>query len=191
MKEHEMASTATSALPLTRGRYPFDAQHSGVFFQIKHLGLANVRGMFKVFDATLDVGDSLDDVRVTATIDMASVDTNQPDRDAHLRSTDFFHADEHPQMHFSSRAVRAMGEHEYELDGDLTINGITRPVTLDVEYNGSDVHPGDGRTRVGFTATAEVRRSDYGIDFNIPLGMGKVALGERVKVDLDLEFIAP
>ena len=87
--------------------------------------------------------------------------------------------------------LRNLGGDEYELDGELTINGITRPVTLDVEFNGTDVHPGDGRLHVGFTATAEVRRAAYGIDFNAPLGMGKMALGEKVKVDLDLQFIAP
>src|SRR5688572_29638427 len=99
-----------TTLPLTTGTYALDAAHSGVHFQVRHLGLSTVRGRFNTFDATLTIGDALDDVRVTATIDLASVDTNQPDRDTHLRSTDFFHADEHPEIAFRSTGVRARGD---------------------------------------------------------------------------------
>jgi polyisoprenoid-binding protein YceI len=186
-----MAPAETSVLPVAAGTYALDPNHSGVHFQIRHLGLSNVRGTFKTFDATLVVGETLDDLAVTATIDMASVDTNQPDRDTHLRSTDFFHTDEHPQMTFRSTSARPADDVAYELDGDLTINGITKPVTLDVEFNGSDVHPGDGKLHLGFDATTELKRSDYGIDFNMPLGADKLALGEKVKVELDLQFVAP
>jgi polyisoprenoid-binding protein YceI len=180
-----------STLPLAPGEYDLDPTHSGVFFQVRHLGLSNVRGTFKRFDAHLSIGDDLDSIAVTATVDMASVDTNQPDRDQHLLSTDFFNATEHPEMSFRSTALRNVGGTGYELDGDLTINGVTNPITLDVEFNGTDVHPGDGRVHVGFTASAEVRRSAFGVDLNMPLGMGKMALGEKVKVDIDLQFIAP
>ena len=87
--------------------------------------------------------------------------------------------------------MRATGDDEYAVDGDLTINGVTKPATLNVEFNGSDVHPGDGKLHVGFSATTEIRRSEFGIDFNMPLGAGKLALGEKIKVELDLQFIAP
>jgi polyisoprenoid-binding protein YceI len=185
------STAGTGVLPISAGTYTVDKNHSGVHFQIRHLGLSNVRGIFKTFDATLVVGDALDDVSVNAAIDMASVDTNQPDRDAHLRSTDFFHADEHPQMLFQSTAVRDRGDGEYELSGDLTINGITRPVNLAVTFNGSETFPGDGKVHVGFTATTEVRRKDWGVDFNMPIGVDKLALGEKVKVELDLQLVAP
>jgi polyisoprenoid-binding protein YceI len=181
----------TATLPLPAGEYTLDVAHSGVFFQVRHLGISNVRGTFKTFDAGLTVGDDLDSVAVTATIDMASVDTNQPDRDAHLLGTDFFHADEHPQMTFRSTGLQSVGGEELELEGELTINGITKPITLEVEFNGSEVFPVDQSVHVGFTASAEVRRSAYGIDFGVPLGMSKVGVGDKVKVDLDLQFIAP
>ena len=185
------ATTTTTGLAIAAGTYVLDANHSGIHFQIRHLGLSNVRGTFKAFDASLVVGDRLAEVAVTATIDLSSVDTNQPDRDAHLLGTDFFSAEAHPQMTFASSAVRAVDAEEYELDGTLTINGIAKPVTLEVEFNGSEIFPADGTRHVGFTATTEIKRNDYGIDFNMPLGTGKLALGEKVKVELDLQFVAP
>lgn len=183
--------SAPTALPLAPGVWAIDANHSGVHFRIRHLGLSNVRGRFDRFDATLTVGTTLDEVAVEATIDMGSVDTNQPDRDTHLRSTDFFSTDQHPEMVFRSTSVRQRGEGDYELVGELTINGITRGVTLDVEFNGVEVFPGDGKTHAGFSATGEVNRDDFGVDFNMPLGMDKMALGQKVKIELDLQFVAP
>jgi polyisoprenoid-binding protein YceI len=178
-------------LPLAPGVWAVDTNHSGVHFRIRHLGLSNVRGRFDRFDATLKVGATLGDVAVDATIDMASVDTNQPDRDTHLRSTDFFSTDQHPEMVFHSTAIREHGDTEYELEGQLTINGITRPVTLEVEFNGIEVFPGDGKTHAGFSASAEINRDDFGVDFNMPLGMDKMALGQKVKIELEFQFVAP
>jgi polyisoprenoid-binding protein YceI len=93
-------------------------------------------------------------------------------------------------MLFRSLSVTE-SEDGYQVAGELTINGTTQPVSLEVEFNGVDVHPADGRTRAGFAATTEIRRSDYGIDFNMPLGAGKLALGDKIKIELDLQFIAP
>jgi polyisoprenoid-binding protein YceI len=184
-------ASAPNTLPLPPGAWTLDPNHSGVHFRIRHLGLSNVRGRFDRFDATLRVGVSLDDVAVGATIDMGSVDTNQPDRDTHLRSTDFFSTDQHPEMVFRSTSVKERGEGEYELAGELAINGITRPVVLDVEFNGVEVFPGDGKTHAGFSATGEVNRDDFGVDFNMPLGMDKMALGQKVRIELEFQFIAP
>lgn len=183
--------TVPGALPLTPGVWTIDPNHSGVHFRVRHLGLSNVRGRFDRFDATLTVVAALDEVAVEATIDMGSVDTNQPDRDAHLRSTDFFSADQHPEMVFRSISIEETGEGEYRLTGDLTINGITRPVTLDVEFNGVEVFPGDGKSHAGFSATGEVNRDDFGVDFNMPLGMDKMALGQKVRIELEFQFVAP
>ena len=182
-------STEATALPLEVGTYTLDPHHSGVYFQIRHLGISTVRGRFNSFDATLDVGSTLDTVSVTATIDLASVDTNQADRDAHLLSTDFFHADEEPVMTFRSTSVRPVEDEEYHVEGDLSIRGVTKPVTLHVQFNGVQVHPADGKVHVGFDATTELRRSDFGIDFNMVLGADKVALGDKIKVELDLQFV--
>jgi polyisoprenoid-binding protein YceI len=185
----------TTALPLAAGTWQLDAMHSGVHFKVRHIGLSNVHGRFNRFDATLDVGETLDDTRVEATIEMSSVDTNQPDRDAHLLGTDFFSADQHPLMTFRSTGIRPAGEGEaegaYALDGDLTINGVTRPVTLDVEFNGVQTHPADGSTHAGFSAITTVNRDDFGVDFNVPLGMDRFALGKRIAVELELQFVAP
>jgi polyisoprenoid-binding protein YceI len=184
--------TATS-LPIPPGTWAIDKNHSGISFVIRHLGLSNVRGRFDRFDrfdATMVVGTSLDDIDITATVDLGSVDTNQPDRDAHLQSTDFFNAADHPTMTFASTAITEDDE-AYSMMGDLTINGITRSVTFDVVFNGAEVFPGDQKLHSGFEATGELRRSDFGIDFNMPLGMGKLALGEKVKIEIDAQFIAP
>jgi polyisoprenoid-binding protein YceI len=187
-----MSTEATpSALPLSPGTWTVDPNHSGVHFRIRHLGLSNVRGRFDKFDATLTVGAALYEVVVDATIDMGSVDTNQPDRDAHLRSTDFFSTDEHPEMVFHSTSVTEVGKDEYKMTGDLTINGVTQSVSLDVEFNGVEVFPGDGKRHAGFSATGEVNRDDFGVDFNMPLGMDKMALGQKVRIELDFQFVAP
>jgi polyisoprenoid-binding protein YceI len=186
-----VTSPATTALPLATGVWPVDVAHSGVHFSIRHLGVTNVRGRFGTFDSTLTVGESLADVVIEATIDMSSVDTNQPDRDTHLRSSDFFDVESHPTMTFRSTSIVDKGAGEYDMNGDLTINGVTRPVTLATEFLGTDVHPADGRTRAGFEATTEIRRGEFGITFNMPLGGDKLALSDKVKVNLDLQFIAP
>jgi polyisoprenoid-binding protein YceI len=122
---------------------------------------------------------------------MSSVDTNQPDRDANLRGTDFFSAEQHPTMTFRSTGVRAADEGTYQLDGELTVNGITRPVVLDVEFEGVEPYPLDGSTHAGFSATTTLNRDDYGVDFNMPLGMDRFALGKQIAVELELQFVAP
>jgi polyisoprenoid-binding protein YceI len=181
----------TTTLPLATGTWAFDPNHSGVHFRVRHLGLTNVRGRFNDLDATLVVGDSLGTTTISATIDIATVDTNQADRDAHLLSTDFFAADAHPHMTFASTAINDLGNGGYQLNGDLTINGVTKPVTLDVEFTGATVHPGDGKEHAGFVATTQILRDDFGIDFNMPLGVDKFALGKKIDVEIDAQFTAP
>jgi polyisoprenoid-binding protein YceI len=183
-------STTTPALPLTAGRWALDKNHSGIFFVVRHLGLSNVRGRFDGFDATLDIGSSVGSVSVTADVDLSTVDTNNADRDAHLRSTDFFDTEQHSAMSFRSVSVTGAGEN-YELAGDLTIAGVTKPVTFDVEFNGTELFPGDQSTHAGFSATGQIRRSDFGIDFGIIAGAEKLMLGDKIKIELDLQFVAP
>jgi polyisoprenoid-binding protein YceI len=186
-----MTSTSiTTNLPLTAGSWALDKNHSGIFFVVRHLGLSNVRGRFDTFDATLAVGFELGSVAVTADVDLSSVDTNNADRDAHLRGTDFFGTDKNPVMTFRSTSVNGEGS-DYELAGDLTIAGVTKPVTFDVEFNGTEVFPGDQSTHAGFTASGQIKRSDFGIDFGIIPGAEKLMLGDKIKVELDLQFVAP
>ena len=180
---------AESSLPLPAGRWVADPNSSGLYFVVRHLGLSNVRGRFDRFEATLDVGPNLDDRRVIADVDLSSVDTNNADRDAHLRGTDFFDTEQHPTMTFRSTSITGSGE-DYELAGDLTIAGITKPVTLDVEFHGTEVFPGDQSTHAGFSATGQIERSDFGIDFGIIAGAEKLMLGDKIKIELDLQFVA-
>jgi polyisoprenoid-binding protein YceI len=186
-----MTSTSVhTTLPLTQGAWALDRNHSGVFFVVRHLGLSNVRGRFDAFDATLEVGSDLDSVSVSAEVELSSVDTNNVDRDAHLRGTDFFDTEKNTLMTFRSTSITGHGEN-YELAGDLTIAGVTKPVTFDVEFNGSEIFPGDQSTHAGFSATGQIKRSDYGIDFGIIPGAEKLMLGDKVKIELDLQFVAP
>ncbi len=180
-----------ATLPLAPGRWALDPNHTGVHFKVRHLGLTNVRGRFNHLDAWLEVGDSLESTAFGATIDISSVDTNQPDRDTHLRSTDFFAADANPTMTFTSTTIRDQGDDIYIADGDLTINGTTRIVSLNIEFTGATVFPGDGREHAGFIATTQIVRDDFGIDFNMPLGVDAFALGKRIDVEIDIQFIAP
>jgi polyisoprenoid-binding protein YceI len=178
-----MATTPISALPIASGIYLLDRNRSGVFFQIRHFGFSKVRGVFTSFEARLDVGEALDSVALYATIDTASVDTNNPKRDAHLRSSDLLDAEAHPLMSFRSTRIHPIDDNGYVLEGDLTINGITKPVALDVNFNG-DVHPDDGSVHAGFSATAEIRLADFDVGLTLPLDNGKLTMGDRVKLDI-------
>ena len=183
--------TVTHELGLHPGRWIVDPHHSAVLFSIRHLGLAKVRGRFDRFETTLEVGPTLAETSVTAAIDLASINTNNTDRDAHLRSTDFFSTEEHPEMHFVSQGIRPAGE-VWELQGEVTLNGRTRPLTLEVEFNGVQEFPGQNTRHAGFSATGSLRRSEFGIEFGLlPIGMDTLALGDEVKIELDLEFVEP
>ena len=183
--------TMLAELPLRTGRWATDPAHSAVLFSIRHLGLAKVRGRFDRFEAALDVGPTLAETRVEATIDLDSIDTNNDDRDMHLRSTDFFSTEIHPTMRFVSTGITGADE-DWQLSGQLTLNGVTRPIILDVEFNGLEDFPGQDKRHVGFSATGSLRRSEFGIDFGMfPLGADKLALGDEVKIELDLEFVEP
>ena len=183
-------STATTSLPLATGTWTVDTAHSGIHFKVRHLGLSNVRGRFNGIDASLVVGEDLASTSVGATIDIATVDTNNADRDAHLLGTDFFTADKNPTLEFRSTKITEDGG-AYTLDGELTINGVTRPVSFPVDFTGAEVFPATGNVHAGFYAETQVNRNDFGVDFNMPIGVDKLALGEKIKVELDLQFVAP
>ena len=181
----------SDALPLPAGTWSLDPAHSGVHFKVRHLDLTNLRGRFNGIDATLVVGATLADTRFDATIDISTIDTNQRDRDAHLLSHDFFAVDKNPTITFTSTSIVDQGGDDYLATGDLTINGVTRPTTLAVEFAGRAVNPVDGRERAGFVATTQILRDEFGIDFNMPLGIDSFALGKKIDVELDIQFVAP
>ena len=185
-----MTNTALATLPLATGTWTADPSHSTVGFTVRHLGLSKVRGRFESVTAQVTVGDDLASSNVTAEIDMASVSTGNKDRDAHLASTDFFGAENNPTMTFVSKEITGFGE-QYKLAGELTLNGITKPVELDVEFFGTQVFPADQSTRAGFSATGSLSRKDFGIEFNMALGGDKVMISDKVALELDVQLVAP
>jgi polyisoprenoid-binding protein YceI len=170
---------------LTTGTWAIDPAHSQVGFSVRHLMVSKVRGSFKKFSGSIVVPEDAAHTTVDVSVDMSSVDTGEPQRDQHLRSSDFFSIETYPTMEFKATSVSEKGG-DYELAGDLTINGVTKPVTLDVEFNGVGPDPWGG-TRAGFSAETEISRKDYGITFDIPLDGGGVTIGDRVKVLLEIE----
>lgn len=183
-------ATSSTTLPLQAGPWRIDPAHSTVEFTVRHLGLSKVRGRFNRFDAELEVGSDLASTVLSADVDLSSVDTNNADRDGHLLSTDFFHAESHPKMTLTSTSINGDGG-TYTVVGDLSIAGITHPIELDVEFFGTEVFPMDQSTRAGFSATGTLSRKAYGIEFNVPLGADKVMISDSVKIELEVQLVAP
>lgn len=170
---------------LTPGVWVLDTNHTSVAFAIRHLGIAKVRGHFREVSAELVVGRDLADTSVTATIAMASIDTGNADRDAHVRSADLLDVENRPTMTFRSTGVRGKGS-DWTLDGELAIGRVSKPVSLAVEFAGTEAFF-DGTRHAGFEAKGQIRRKDFGLGFG-PLG---AMLGETVTIELDLEFVEP
>ena len=185
-----MTNVSTTTLPLATGTWTADPAHTTVGFVVRHLGLSKVRGRFDGVTAQLEVGNDLADTVVTAEIEMATVTTGNPDRDAHLTSSEFFDAETNPTMTFRSTEIRGDGE-AYTLVGDLTINGITERVEFDVEFFGTSVFPMDQSTRAGFAATGSISRTTFGIEWDVPLGGEKMMIGDKVALELDVQVVAP
>ncbi|MCU0685481.1 MAG: YceI family protein [Polyangiaceae bacterium] len=164
-----------------------DSVHSHVGFSVKHMMVATVRGSFKSYRGDLRI-DPKDFTRSTfeGEIDVSSLDTGNADRDAHLRAGDFFDATNHPKITFKSTGVEAKGEGEYVVRGDLTIRGVTKPVSLDVEFQGTSKNP-YGQTVTGLGVRGTINRKDFGVNFNALLETGGVAVGEKVKIEIDVE----
>ncbi|MGK5497824.1 YceI family protein [Streptomyces sp. URMC 125] len=186
------ADTAPAAGPeraALTGDYTIDPSHSELGFTARHAMVTNVRGSFTEYTGTLHL-DGTDPSRSSASLDivMASVDTGSADRDAHLRSADFFDAESHPVMTFRSTAAEALGGDGYRMTGDLTIAGTTRPITIDLEFNGAAKDP-FGNERVGFEGRAELLRSDFGLTWNAALETGGVLVSDRIKLVFDVSAI--
>ncbi|WP_103561778.1 YceI family protein [Actinomadura rubteroloni] len=176
--------TTTTALPLKNGQWAVDPLHSSVGFVIRHLGISKVRGTFREFATTLTVDG--DDIAVTADVEVASLDTGNSDRDAHVLQPDLLDVAKRPTLSFRSTRVERDGD-EGTLTGDLTIGDVTRSVTFDVEFGGLGDFPGAPGKHAGFEATGEIKRSDFGIDF----GAGEAILGDKIKIQLDVQYTEP
>ncbi|QFG23398.1 YceI family protein [Actinomadura sp. WMMB 499] len=179
-------SIAAVAPELTTGTWNIDPGHSEVTFTIRHL-MSKVRGSFTGFSGAVQVAAELADTTATAEIEMASIDTRNADRDGHVRSSDVLDVENHPKMTFATKGVRSEGGDHY-VDGELTIRGVTRPVTLQVEFNGVGEDPWGG-TRAGFSATTQINRRDWGIEFNVPLSGDKALLGDKVDIQLEVQAV--
>ncbi len=181
-------STAQLATTIPTGTWSIDASHSSVAFSVRHMMVSKTRGRFSSFSGTITVADDPVASSAQVTIDAGSVDTRDAKRDDHLRSPDFFDAASYPELTFRSTALEPRGDDEFRLVGDLTVKGVTRPVTLDVEVGGVAQDPWGG-TRVGFTASGTINRSDFGLEWNAALETGGVLIGDKVTLDLDVEAV--
>ncbi|CAN5652710.1 YceI family protein [soil metagenome] len=178
-------TTRTTTLPLVPGKWAVDPNHSAVNFTIRHLGVSKVRGRFTHFDVDVTIGDTLETTSVTATIELASVDTGNADRDAHVLAPDRVDVTLRPTIVFHSTTVAADGD-DWRVDGELTIGEATVPVSLAVELGGIQDFP-VGPRHAGFEATTQIRRQDFGLMPSIPAA----ALGDVIKVELDLQLLEP
>jgi polyisoprenoid-binding protein YceI len=176
----------TAATPLPTGTWTVDPVHSSVEFHVKHLGIATVKGQFNEFEGTVEVDP--DGARAYGTVDVASVDTREPQRDEHLRSADFFEAERFPQIAFQSTAIRPLDDDEFEIDADLTIHGVTRSVTLKAVFEGTETDP-QGNDRVGISASTQINRGDYDIKFNAALGSGNLVVSDKVKILVEVSAV--
>jgi polyisoprenoid-binding protein YceI len=180
--------TTATATVVPTGTWKIDPAHSSVEFSVKHLGIATVRGRFNEFEGTLEIDDDLASARAYGTVKTASVYTNEEQRDNHLRSEDFFHAAAHPELSFESTAIRPVDDDSFEIEGELTMRGVTRPIALKAEIQGTESDPW-GNERVGLEVTGRLDRGDWGMTFNQALGSGNVLVSDRVKLSLDISAI--
>lgn len=180
-----MTTTATAIATTT---YGIDKAHSEITFQVRHL-LTKVRGRFSEFAGTVAFNEvHPEQSTADVTIQAASIDTSERDRDAHLRSADFFDVEKFPTLSFTTSAITSRGKDAFEVAGDLTIHGVTRPVLFAVTYLGKAKDPW-GNERVAFEAEATINRKDYGLNWNAALETGGFLVGDEVKITLSLQAV--
>ena len=182
-----MSTIETSTTPAT-GTYGIDASHTHVGFKVRHLMVSKVRGRFADFEGTVTVAPDPLESAVEVTVQLASIDTRDAGRDEHLRGADFFDVAQHPTMTFRSTGVRPVGTNRYAVDGELSLRDVTKPVTLDVTYDGTARDPWGGE-RAGFSATAEIDREDFGLTWNQALETGGVLVGKKIEIDIEAEIV--
>jgi len=169
--------------------WQIDQAHSHIQFAVRHMMISTVRGEFEKFNGTIDFDpENPEQSQVSVRIDAASINTRQPDRDNHLRSADFLNVEEYPVLLFESKRIERLGDNRGRVVGDLTIRGVTREVVLDVEYAGMARSPW-GTTSAGFSATTTLDRKEWGLTWNQALETGGVLVGDKIKVDIELELV--
>ncbi|EST33627.1 YceI family protein [Streptomyces roseochromogenus] len=191
-KDSTLETTAAPAgadLTALTGDYTIDPAHTTIGFTARHAMVTNVKGSFDDFTGTLHL-DGTDPGKSTATLDvkMESIDTGNADRDGHLKSSDFFKTDEFPTMTFRSTKAEALGGDEYRITGDLSLLGVTKPISIDLEFNGAAKDP-FGNERVGFEGRTEILRSEWGLTWNAALETGGVLVSDKIKLNFDISAI--
>lgn len=172
----------------TLTKWTVDPAHSEITFKVKHLVISTVTGSFKSFDATIESeNDDFEDAKVTFEADINSIETGNEDRDNHLKSDDFFNAEEHPKLLFESTSFKKVGDGEYKLIGDLTVRGNTKTIELDAEYGGTVEDP-YGNTKAGFDVTGKINRKEFGLTWSAVTEAGSVVVSDDVKLNLNVQF---
>ena len=174
-------------VPVT-GTYDLDQAHTSVEFIARHLMISKVRGRFADFSGSVHIAEVPEESSVEVTIDASSVDTSQEQRDAHLRSGDFLDVEKYPTLRFKSTSVALEGDNQWKVTGDLTVRDATRPVVLDVEFEGANTTPW-GTQAVAFSASTEIDRDEFGLTYNQALETGGVVVGKKVRIELNVEAI--
>ena len=170
-------------------KWSIDTAHSEIGFKVKHMMFTNVSGNFEKFDASIETeGDDFTTAKFDFSGETSSITTGNADRDNHLKSADFFDAEQFQKLTFKSTSFEKIEESDYKLTGDLTLHGVTKPVKLDVEFGGLAKDPW-GNTKVGLSATGKINRKDWGLNWNSALETGGVLVGEEVKLNIELQFI--
>ena len=170
------------------GTYPLDVSHTRLGFSVRHMAVSKVRGDFTDFSGTLELAEDPVDSKVSVTIQAGSVDTRDENRDNHVRTNDFLIVAEYPTLTFRSTKVELGPKGEWKVTGDLTIRGTTRPVVLDVQFEGVIQDPW-GNQRLGFTASAEIDRNDFGVSFNAAMETGGFVVSPKVKLEIEAEAV--
>jgi len=168
------------------GTYAIDNSHTRLGFAVRHMAVSKVRGEFTEFSGTIEIAENPADSKVSLTIEANSVGTKDENRDNHLRTNDFFDVENHPTWTFTSTAIRPVTATEFQVDGDLTIRGVTKQVTLDTALEGVVKDP-YGMQRVGFSATTSIIRDDFGVSFNAALEAGGFVVSKKVDIDIEVE----
>jgi polyisoprenoid-binding protein YceI len=170
-------------------KWKFDTVHSSVSFSVRHLMISRVHGSFRTWSGSLETDEAeLANSKVHVSIEAASIDTKEPQRDDHLRSADFLDAANHPNITFESTGVQKLGSEHFKVSGNLTIRGVSKPVTLDTEYFGRQKDPWGGE-RAGFSAKTSIERKDFGLVFNIALDGGGFVIGDKLEITLDVQAV--
>jgi polyisoprenoid-binding protein YceI len=168
-------------------KWVLDPAHSEILFRVRHMMITNVKGEFRKFSAVID-GENLTKSKVRVVIDSSSVYTNNEDRDKHLRSADFFDAENHGELVFESTAIKKVDKEDYKLTGLLTIKGITKEVTFNVEYGGINKDPW-GNDKAGFSLEGKINRKDWGLNWNAALEAGGVLVSDDVRIQAEVQFV--